>query len=100
MYCELIPKRLLEEDGKTKWIPTDKENIVEIRDANSKTMKSIQLTDLLVGCAREHYARGIDEYFPIVKGLFKKDRMRIQTTDYVYAHSERGFLSPKRLKKW
>lgn len=104
IYCELFPRRFLKESVKESTssplsrIPTDRENLVEIRDANSRTLKSIQLTDLLVGCAREHFARNEPAYFPIVRRLFHKEHMRIQVTDYKSA--ERGFISSRRLKKW
>ena len=94
---ELIPKKAIE-DGKTRRVYTDRENTVEIQDANSKTMKSIQLTDFLVGCAREHYALKVNDYFRIISPLFKKEHMRVQLTDYKV--SERGFLNEKKLREW
>lgn len=94
LHCELIPKRNLFDKKNTKWIPTDRENSVEIKDANSKVFKSIQLTDLLVGCAREFYALNVGEYFPLVKRLFSKERSRIQLEAYTY--SARGMIDPKK----
>ncbi len=94
-HCYLFPKRLVDD---SKRIFTDRENSVIVRDVNSKTHNVIQLTDLLVGCAREHYALNIQEYFEIVKPLFKKEHSRIQLTEY--HESERGFIPSKQLGKW
>ncbi len=95
--CELFPNRLLKE-GNTKKIYADKENAVEIRDGNSKTFKTLQLADLLVGCAREYYALNTKEFFPIVKNLFKREHMRVQLENYRFAG--RGFIGNRKLDKW
>lgn len=95
--CELIPKKLITEE-KTRKIYPEKENTIQITDANSKTLKSIQLTDLLVGCAREYYVRKIRDYFEIVKNLFRKEHMRIQLTDY--SPAKRGFIPSSELPNW
>ncbi|MEK7173315.1 MAG: DUF3800 domain-containing protein [Patescibacteria group bacterium] len=96
-YCSLIPEREIK-DGKVRDIRTDRENSTKIEDANSKSYKSIQLTDLLVGCAREKFAMGVEEYFSIVKALFPKEHLRIQLKEYKY--SKRGILNPVEFQKW
>ncbi len=95
--CQLFPNRYLKEE-KVEKIYADKENAVEIKDQNSKSIRSIQLSDILVGCARENFVTNVTDYFELIKPLFKKEHMQVQLDNYQY--SKRGFINFKKLGEW
>ncbi|MFH1199956.1 MAG: DUF3800 domain-containing protein [Candidatus Micrarchaeota archaeon] len=95
--CSLIPKRAIDE-GKTEKVYTDMENSVKIQDANSKTFKSIQLTDILIGCVRERHALNVTDYLAVIERLFPKEHTRIQIDGY--EEKPRGYIKPRELKTW
>lgn len=79
------PAKRLEEAikaGIVKRVHGDRENQVVIQDANSLTNKTIQLTDMVVGCIRERYALATQEYYQLLSPLIFKQRMRVQLGDY------------------
>ena len=54
--CAMVPKTEFErarDKGELRKLGKAHSNVIEIRDFSSKTHKTIQLTDILVGCARE-----------------------------------------------
>lgn len=96
-HCSLLRKRIVDE-GETRAIHGDRENSVHIKDVNSKSFKSVQLADFIVGCAREHFALGTEGYYEIIRNLLPKEHLRIQTRGY--SPSARGFISGRELAKW
>jgi len=70
------------ERGSLKKIHADRTNKIDIRDANSKSLKSIQLSDMLVGCIRERFAIGLDDYYQILKPLIYRERIRVKINEY------------------
>ncbi len=76
-------KKLLERGRlKKKLFATGKCNIKEIADGSSKTHKTIQISDMLVGCIRERHIKQIEDYYDLVHCLFHKNRTRVQLESY------------------
>lgn len=81
----LIPKAQLEKglkSGAIRKIQTDRENTLDVEPVNSRSYKRIQLSDMLVGCIREHYAQDVADYYEILKPLLSKQRSRVQIREY------------------
>ena len=82
------------ESGALHRIAADRENMVDVEPVNSRSYMRIQLSDMIVGCIREHYAQGVEEYLPLLKPLISKKNCRVQLADYVPPAMQRYDLSP------
>lgn len=70
-------------DGRLKRVGADRSNKVEVEPVNSHSYKRIQLSDLIVGCIREHYVHNVDDNFAILHPLIHKQTARVQLENYV-----------------
>ncbi len=82
------------ESGALHKIAADRENMVDVEQVNSRSYARIQLSDMIVGCIREHYAQGVEGYFPLLKPLIYKKNCRIQLSGYVPPAMQSYDLNP------
>lgn len=81
----LIPKSKCApaiEKGTLRKIATDKNNSIDIVPVNSQTYTRVQLSDMIVGCIRERYVTGSEEYLSFLHPLLNKARSRVKIEDY------------------
>ncbi len=81
----LISKAQLEKglnSGVLQKVPADRRNTLVVEAVNSRSYKRIQLSDMLIGCIREHYAQDVADYYEILKPLVSKQHSRVQIKEY------------------